>query len=100
MELKSRLLNGSICLTDLIALAKEKHTAFNKGNNGKIYANVSIWINEKQDDYGNDAGIQLNPKKDSGNAKPYVGNARFVEFQKEQPVTDSDVSGLDDDLPF
>nr|WP_294897789.1 hypothetical protein [uncultured Pedobacter sp.] len=101
--MESKLLSGSICLTDLINQAKAQHSAFTKAeSNQKIYANISIWLNPETDKYGNDASIQLNPKKDSGDQKPYIGNAHFIDLKKSQPVTAEDLGYLpkDDDLPF
>ena len=47
----NQLFYGSICLTDLIEKAKSKHSAFSKAQNGKIYANVNVWLNETPDKY-------------------------------------------------
>ena len=44
---------GSICVTDLIEQLKLKHSAFSKAQNGKIYANVNVWLNEEKDKFGN-----------------------------------------------
>lgn len=107
---------GSICLTDLIEQAKKKHSAFTKADNGKIYANVTVWLNDELDKYGNIMSAQLNPTKERKDAdgRPYIGN--FKQSQAK-PISDRDVSGLDieddfeqkpkpivadspDDLPF
>jgi hypothetical protein len=91
---------GSICLTDLLEAAKKKHSAFTKGKNGKIYANVTVWLNENKDKFGNIMSLQVNPIKDSSDDKFYIGNCKASEGPK--PVSDKDVSGLDvnlDDLP-
>lgn len=98
----SKLLSGSMCLTQLIELAKKKHSAFNKASNGKIYFNLSIWLNDQPDKYDNDASIQINPKKDSEDSRDYIGNAHYIELNQQAPVTESDVEQLPDgdDLPF
>lgn len=101
----SQLFYGSICLTDLIEIAKKKHSAFTKGRNGKIYAAVNVWLNDLEDQYGNIMAVQLNPNKErkDQDGKPYIGNLKAS--SGSAPVTDRDVSGLDitepiDDLPF
>lgn len=65
-----RLITGSICYTDLVAAAKNGHSAFSRSEkNGKVYFNVAIWQKEEPDKYGNDFSIQLNAKKDSTEEK-------------------------------
>jgi hypothetical protein len=100
----SQLLAGSICLTDLLALAKQGHSAFSRAaSNGKVYFNVNIWINDQPDRFDNDASIQVNPKKDSGDEKKYVGNAHFIELRQDQTIQAADVQQFEqdeDDLPF
>ena len=97
----SKQLIGSICLSDLIEQAKKGHTAFSKADNGKIYGNVKVWLNETKDKFGNDASIQINPKADTGFQFEYIGNLRYVE-PKIQEVSQEDVANMpdDDDLPF
>lgn len=98
-----KLMTGSICLTDLNKNAKEAHSAFTRGNNGKIYANVKVWINEDADQYGNQASIQLNPKKDMETDKVYVGNLKYLDKKEPEPIKAESVKNEipdDDDLPF
>jgi hypothetical protein len=92
---------GSICLTDLIEQAKKGHTAFSKADNGKIYANVKVWINETKDQFNNDASIQINPKADTGFKFEYIGNLKIVESPVKD-ISQQDIQQLpeDDDLPF
>lgn len=100
--MSSQLFTGSICLSDLIAAAKAEHSAFSKASNGKIYANISVWVNEKPDDYGNHVSLQINPKKDDQNhSRKYFGNAKKFSIEPET-VSKEDVANLpaDDDLPF
>lgn len=47
---ENQLYYGSICITDLMAKLNEKHSAFTKGNNGKIYCNISVWVNPTPED--------------------------------------------------
>jgi hypothetical protein len=98
----SQLINGSVCLTELIAKAKESHSAFTKASNGKIYANITIWVNDEPDIYGNIVSLQLNStqEKRAAEGKVYIGNGKPSKKKDPEPVTAADVQGLDDDLPF
>lgn len=91
---------GSICVTDLVAEAHKKHSAFSKADNGKIYANVTVWYNDEKDKFGNIMSVQLNPKKElrEQDGSPYIGNMKEAEAKA---VTTRDTSGLNlpDDLP-
>ena len=94
----NKLFFGSICLSDLIDQAKAKHSAFTKGNNGKIYASVNVWLNSEPDKFGNIMSIQINPSKEMKDLdkKIYIGNLKESEGPK--PVSDRDISNLDTDL--
>lgn len=98
----NQLFYGSICVTDIINHAKKQHSAFSKADNGKIYANVNVWLNEEEDKFGNIISVQLNPKKDrvEEDGKPYIGNMKKSE---PKPVLPSDLEQMQDvidDLPF
>ena len=99
----STLLNGSLCLTEILEKAKQSHSAFSKAANGKIYFNVSIWLNDEADKYGNTCGIQLNSKKDNRDAegKVYIGNAKPSQNTASvpEPVTADEIPDSDS-LPF
>ena len=100
----AKLITGSICLTELIAKAKEGHTAFSKAQNGKIYCNILVWENDTPDKYGNHYSVQLNPKKDAPETekKQYIGNMKYLE-QASAPVdTETDLPSDDEmeKLPF
>lgn len=96
----NQLFSGSICLTDLIEQAKKQHSAFSKANNGKIYANVTVWLNEQTDQYGNQISIQLRSKKElrEKEGKIYVGNAK--PNTQDTAITPQEANNLGDDLPF
>lgn len=89
---------GSICLTDLINLAKEKHSAFSKAENGKIYASVNVWLNSEVDKFGNIMSVQINPTKENKDKEKrvYVGNLK--RSKGPQSINDSDTSGMDNDF--
>jgi hypothetical protein len=100
----NQLFSGSLCITDLLNKAKEKHSAFTKADNGKIYCNLNIWLNAEADKYGNSMSLQLQSKKDFRDAegKVYVGNAKVFE-KKETPLSEKDRKVFEDavdDLPF
>lgn len=98
----SQLLNVSICLTDLVAKAKEGHSAFTRSEkNGKVYVNVRQWVNDEEDTYGNVSSLLLNSKEDKREAegKFYIGNGKAVKQKEPQPVSSEEVPELDD-LPF
>lgn len=91
----NQLFGGSLCLTDIIELAKKSHSAFSKAQNGKVYFNILTWINDKEDKYGNTMSHQLSSTKDKRDAegKIYIGNSKPL--QSSQPVNSNDI---DDDF--
>lgn len=97
----SNLFYGSICVTDILDNLKNKHSAFTKGQNGKIYASVNVWLNDAVDKYGNIMSVQINPSKENkdNEERVYIGNLKKSEGAKQ--ISDSDVSGLptDYDVP-
>ncbi len=96
----SKSFYGSICLTDLLNKAKERHEAFTKSEkNGKIYVKVNIWLHDEPDKFDNVAAIQV-PAKEKEN-RFYIGNLKESEY-KEPEITNDDIQNLpeEDDLPF
>jgi len=90
-------MHGSICMTDLSEAFKKNHSAFNKSEkNGKLYANIAVWMNDEPDQYGNVLSFQLNSKKDAPDDKVYFGNAKMPDGVKPVPAK----SATDDNLPF
>lgn len=89
---------GSIDFSKLIEQAKAGNKAFTKNENGKIYLNVRIWVNDEKDKYGNDASFQSNFKGATKEDRFYFGNL------KESDMIQEDVSPYDvpdtNDLPF
>lgn len=114
----SQLLYGSICIEDLfisktvkgkdgktyVCLDNLSEYPFAKSeSNGKHYANVTVWVNDLPDNYGNDASIQLSQKKEDRLAKvkpQYIGNLKKNQPKAAAPevVTASAPSSYD--LPF
>ena len=95
----NQLFYGSICLSDLIEKAKSKHSAFTKGQNGKIYVNINVWLNEREDKFGNVMSVKVNPSKAMKDIEEgfYIGNCK--KSDGPQPVNDKDINGLDVDIP-
>lgn len=99
----SKLRNISICYTDLVALGKAGHSAFSRHKNGKIYLSVSVWDNDKPNEWGQDVAMQLNPAKDSEDKKVYVGNGKIIKFDNSanyNSAANPIVAEEDEDMPF
>jgi hypothetical protein len=77
----SKRISASICLTDISEKFRAGHSSVTTAKNGKKYINLSIWINDAPDQYGNDVSIQLNSKQDKRDAegKVYVGNGKTAD---------------------
>lgn len=89
---------GSIDFSKLIEQAKSGSKAFTKSENGKIYLNVRMYVNDEVDKFGNIASFQSNFKGASKEDKFYFGN------MKESTPIEAQVAAVDvpaaDDLPF
>jgi hypothetical protein len=94
----NQLFYGSICVTDLIEKVKAKHSGFTKAQNGKIYANINVWLNQTPDKYGNIMSVKVNPSKERKDTEEgfYIGNLKQSDGPK--PIGDNDLNGLDVDL--
>jgi hypothetical protein len=95
----STFYNGSICLSDI---PKEKIT---EGKNGKKYLNVTLWVNDSPDQYGNIGSIQVSQTKEQREAqekKQYIGNFKQPQVQvtNGQVAATSASADTNDDLPF
>lgn len=88
----SKMLTGSICLTDLIDNLKLKNPAFTKASNGKIYVNVVQFINNSVDLYGNISSLQISKPKESVQSPIYIGN--FKEFLLPE-INHTDLDNID-----
>lgn len=94
----SKLFYGSLCVTDLLDQLKAKHSAFTKSQNGKIYASVNVWLNDKKDKFDNIMSIQINPSKENKDTekKYYIGNLKESEGAK--PISDNDLDGVNQEF--
>lgn len=89
---------GSIDFSKLLEQAKAGNKAFTKTENGKIYLNVRVWVNDEEDKYGNIASFQSNFKGAQKEDKFYFGNLKESKIL-EMEVKSEDVPSADD-LPF
>jgi hypothetical protein len=89
---------GSIDFTKLMEQAKAGNKAFSKNENGRIYLNVRVWVNDELDKYGNVASFQSNFKGATKEDKFYFGNLK-ESTPVEEAVTAQDIPDVDD-LPY
>jgi hypothetical protein len=89
-------------LTGSINLSKIDQNKLFTGKTGDKFLNISIWINEGKDQYGNIASIQQSTKKDE--PKIFVGNLKpfeKVETVQAEVIKPNEKTKEDsDDLPF
>ena len=89
---------GSIDFSKLLEQAKSGNKAFTKTENGKIYLNVRVWVNDEEDKFGNIASFQSNFKGAQKEDKFYFGNLKESK-PTEEPINSNDVPSVDD-LPY
>jgi hypothetical protein len=89
---------GSIDFSKLMEQAKAGNKAFTKNENGKIYLNVKVWVNDELDKYGNCASFQSAFKGAQKEDKFYFGNLKESTPVIEK-VTQNDIID-ESDLPF
>lgn len=92
----SQLYLGSI---DLTKIDKSNIVTTDKDGkpfkNGAKYLNVSIWVNDEPDQYGNHIGIKAGTKDNNY----YIGNAKeYQKNQNSQPAPTQEEE--EDSLPF
>lgn len=96
----SQLLYGSLDFSKLLELAKKGDKSFSKHENGKIYLNVKVWINDEKDQFGNDASIQTSFKDASKEERHYFGNMKLSEPTQQPLQEGSDEIPEESELPF
>ena len=67
-----------------------------KGEKG-TYLDLTIWVNEKPDQFGNDISIEQRTGKDE--KKIYLGEGKFY-VKAEQKKAVSNTANASDDLPW
>ena len=88
----SRLLLGSINLTELIAKVKSGEIDVFTGKTGVKYVNVAVWINDAPNEWGQIGS--LSHKNEKGNTT-YLGN-----FRDNKPQGGQAPQANADDLDF
>ena len=81
---------------DVTKLDKEKLVKGKKGT----YANLTIWVNDEVDQFGNDVSIQQSLSKEereAGAPKIYLGNGKQHSGKEETQQSSKDDNN---DLPF
>jgi hypothetical protein len=68
-----------------INLMKVDQSLLIPGEKGK-YLNLTIWINDEKDKFGNDVSVEQRVEK--GKPKIYLGNGRSY-HQSEQPIANN-----------
>jgi hypothetical protein len=89
---------GSIDFSKLMEQAKAGNKAFTKSENGKIYLNVRVYVNDEVDKYGNIASFQSNFKGATKEDKFYFGNLK-ESTPLEIPIVEAEIIDASD-LPF
>jgi hypothetical protein len=83
----SQLFVGSICLSDI---PKEKVIT---ARNGKAYVNITIWVNDTADQYGNVGSMHISQTKDereTNQKRSYMGNFKIPVPAATQPTDSAD----------
>jgi len=83
-------------LTASIDVTKIQKALLITGKKG-TYLNLSIWFNDKPDQFGNDCSVQQTTKKDE--PKIFLGNGKFYKAN-EKPAEKPKAEDVPDDLPF
>ncbi len=81
----SKLLLGKINLSKI-----DKEKLF-KGEKG-IWMDVTIWINDAPDKFGNDMSIEQSV--DKGEDKIYIGSGKYHTPKEPAPATEDDIKNL------
>lgn len=99
----NKMYYGSICHTDYMEMIKTgKFRGQKSEKNGKIYVNVTFWVNEFPDQYGNDGSIKLNLKEEFKDERmnQYIGNVKLHKKAEPEEISTSDFDDDEDDTPL
>jgi hypothetical protein len=92
-----------------IDVTKLDKSRFFEGKNGAKYADLDIWINDEEDQFGYHASVnqsQTKEERDAKEKKIYVGNGKKLfgwdNESSARPATASAATSQDDgdDIPF
>jgi len=81
-----------------IDLTKIKKEHLKKLENGAIYLNLDIWVNDSPDKFGNTASIAQPFKSGDTWDKIYIGNGKPLATKPKEHTTEQ--PNQNDDLPF
>jgi len=96
----SKLMYGSLDFSKLLELAKSGNKAFSRAENGKIYLNLNVWINDEKDKFGKDASMQTSFKDATKEEKVYFGNLKISEPTTKPLEENNSTIPAADDLPY
>lgn len=88
-------------ITASLNLNKVDKSKIFTSDNGTKYLNISIWLNDEPDQYGNDCAIQQQTGKDG--PKIYLGNGKYYKAKEAEPAPEKKrevVPDEEDGLPF
>jgi hypothetical protein len=85
-------------ITASINVMKIDKTRLAKSKKGGTYLNLTIWMNDTPDEYGNDISIQQKTGKDE--PRIYLGNGKIYVPPAEVPEKVHTDPPEKDDLPF
>lgn len=89
----SKLITASINLSKV-----DKNLLFTS-KSGEKWLNLSVWLNDTPDQFGNDVSIQQKTDKDA--PKIYLGNGKYYKAREPEPEQSVNVPPQDDNgLPF
>ena len=89
-------------ITASVNLEKVDKAKIISGEKGK-YLNLTIWVNDEKDQYGNDVSVQQTLSKEereSGAQKIYLGNGRTFDSNGGGNTAPAAASTDSGDLPF
>lgn len=93
-------------ITASINLSKVDKSRLYEGKTGDKYLNVVIWVNDQEDNYGNNVSIQQSitqQEKNAGVKSQYIGNGKTYDQQKKtggMPKSEAFNDKGNDDLPW
>jgi hypothetical protein len=95
---------GSIDVTTLLKQANLPHSAFVRaGKEKKAFAQITVWVNDEPDQYGNSLSIKLQSKDAAAQAVEgniYLGNLKKSEPKAPEPLEADAGLGDGSDFPF
>jgi len=72
----AKFISGYINLSEAGDAVREGSEAVFTNKKGQTCLKVVVWVNDEEDDYGQDSSFQANTPKDSVERKRYIGNGK------------------------